>query len=90
MVKPWFHWEADEVLRMLESTRSGLSGAEAERRFRRHGPNILAEEDRSRIGPILLRQFTDVMILILFAAAAIAAWMGDRTDAVMILACKAF
>lgn len=85
MIKPWFYLETDEVLKALEATREGLSVSEAERRLKRDGPNILVEEDRSRIGPILLRQFTDVMILILFAAAAIAGWMGDFTDAVMIL-----
>ncbi len=85
MVKPWFHLETDEVLRELETTREGLTVSEVERRLKRHGANVLAEEDRSRIGPILLRQFTDVMILILFAAVAIAGWMGDFTDAAMIL-----
>jgi P-type Ca2+ transporter type 2C len=85
MLKPWFHLETDEVLKALETRREGLAVAEAERRLKRDGPNVLVEEERSRIGPILLRQFTDVMILILFAAAAIAGWMGDFTDAVMIL-----
>jgi Ca2+-transporting ATPase len=85
MVKPWFHLETDEVLRALETTREGLTVSEAGRRLGLQGANVLAEAERSRIGPILLRQFTDVMILILFAAAAIAGWMGDVTDAVMIL-----
>jgi Ca2+-transporting ATPase len=85
MTQPWYSLETDEVLSALESSRAGLSIAEAGRRLRENGPNILREEDRSRIGPILLRQFTDVMILILFLAAGIAAWMGDWTDAVMIL-----
>jgi Ca2+-transporting ATPase len=85
MTQPWYSLETDEVLSALDSGREGLSVAEAGRRLQRNGPNILREEDQSRMGPILLRQFTDVMILILFLAAGIAAWMGDWTDAVMIL-----
>lgn len=85
MVKPWFHLDADDVLEGLETSREGLSSSEAERRLGLNGLNALVEEDRGRIGPILLRQFTDVMILILFAAAVIAGWMGDFRDAVAIL-----
>ncbi|MBI3610792.1 MAG: cation-translocating P-type ATPase [Nitrospirae bacterium] len=85
MTEPWFQMDTDEVLRELDSSREGLLVAEAERRLMRHGPNVLAEEQRKRIGPLLVRQFTDVMILILLAAAAIAGGMGNLTDAVMIL-----
>ncbi|MBI3995567.1 MAG: HAD-IC family P-type ATPase, partial [Nitrospirae bacterium] len=83
--KPWSHLEIEDVLRAAGSSRAGLSPAEAERRIIRHGPNLLAEENRRRIAPILLRQFTNVMTLILLAAAAIAGGMGDLVDAVMIL-----
>jgi Ca2+-transporting ATPase len=77
--------DAEEVLRALDSSRRGLSIAEAKRRLREYGPNILKEEDRKKIWPILSRQVKDVMILILLAAAGIAGWMGNFTDAVMIL-----
>ncbi|MBI3596470.1 MAG: cation-translocating P-type ATPase [Nitrospirae bacterium] len=86
MARPWFQMDAEEVLRVLESSRQeGLSVREAERRLRQHGPNLLREEERRTLWPILSRQFKDVMILILLAAAGIAGWMGDFTDAVMIL-----
>jgi Ca2+-transporting ATPase len=77
--------DAEEVFRVLDSSRKGLSVAEAKRRLREYGPNLLKEEDRKKIWPILFGQLKDVMILILLAAAAIAGWMGDFTDAVMIL-----
>jgi Ca2+-transporting ATPase len=48
-------------------------------------PNLLRKEDGKGPWLILLRQFTDVMILILLAAAAIAWFMGDLTDTAMIL-----
>jgi Ca2+-transporting ATPase len=85
MARPWFQMDAEEVLRVLDSSRSGLSVAEAKRRLKQYGPNLLKEEDRKKIWPILSRQLKDVMILILLAAAVIAGWMGDFTDAAMIL-----
>jgi Ca2+-transporting ATPase len=81
----WHLLSPDEALEHLGSSRNGLSVAEAERRLGLYGPNRLKEEARKGIASILLRQFTDVMILILLAAAAIAGWTGDLTDAVMIL-----
>jgi Ca2+-transporting ATPase len=85
MARPWFQMEAEEVLRVLDSSRAGLSVAEAKRRLGEYGSNQLKEEDRKTVWPILSRQLKDVMILILFAAALIAVWMGDISDAVMIL-----
>jgi len=85
MSRPSFQMDAEEVLRVLDSCRRGLSIAEAKRRLSEYGPNILKEEDRKKIWPILSGQLKDVMILILLAAAAIAGWMGDFTDAAMIL-----
>lgn len=85
MTRPWFQMDAEEALRVLDSSRSGLSVTEAIRRLKQYGPNLLKEEDRRKVWPILSRQLKDVMILILLAAAVIAGWMGDYTDAVMIL-----
>jgi len=85
MSRPSFQMDAEEVLRVLDSCRRGLSIAEAKRRLSEYGPNILKEEDRKKIWPILSGQLKDVMILILLAAAVIAGWMGDFTDAAMIL-----
>jgi Ca2+-transporting ATPase len=75
----------DEALAQLQSSRAGLSAAEAARRLVAHGPNLLKEEARRGPWSILIGQLTDLMILILLAAAAIAWWMGDLTDTVMIL-----
>jgi P-type Ca2+ transporter type 2C len=81
----WYRMTADQVLGELESSEEGLSVAEAERRLSLHGSNLLKEEHGRGIWPILLRQFTDVMILILLAAVAISWAMGSLTDAAMIL-----
>ncbi len=84
-VKPWYRMSTDEVFRVLGTSQKGLSVTEAERRLGLHGPNMLKEEDRRSPWPILLRQFANVMSLILLVAATIAWVMGDITDMVMIL-----
>ena len=76
----WHQMEADEVLGLLKTSRAGLDASEAARRLAQHGPNVLARERRRGPWALLVRQLTDVMILILAAAAAIA-W-ADRKSVV--------
>jgi Ca2+-transporting ATPase len=83
--KLWYQLSADEVIEALNSSRTGLTAAEANQRLRLHGPNLLKEEAARGPWPILYRQFMDVMILILLVAAMIAWMMGDHTDMTMIL-----
>jgi len=81
----WYRLGADEALARLDSSRAGLSTPEAAQRLEDCGPNLLKEEVRRGPWAILWGQLTDLMILILLAAAAIAWGMGDLTDTVMIL-----
>ena len=81
----WHRLSPAEALARLDSSPAGLSEAEAARRLGAHGPNLLKEEPGRSPWLILVEQLTDVMILILLAAAAIAWWMGDLTDMAMIL-----
>ena len=84
--KPWHRLTAAQALVVLESGPEGLSSAEAARRLSAGGQNILQEADGKNPGSILLRQFTDLMIVILLIAAAIAWAMADAADTAMILA----
>ncbi|MCG3116970.1 MAG: cation-translocating P-type ATPase [Candidatus Manganitrophus sp. SA1] len=83
--KTWHQLTAAQTLTVLESAPEGLSHAEAARRLSDYGQNILKETEGKSPWSILLRQFTDLMILILLIAAGIAWSMGDLTDAAMIL-----
>ena len=62
----------------------GLTTAEAEKRQAQYGANTLAEPAKSHPVRILLSQFSDVMVLILLAAAAISWVLGEYADAVTI------
>jgi Ca2+-transporting ATPase len=83
---PYHALDVDQVLGRLEvDPDAGLSDDEVARRRARHGENRLAA-DRGA-GPLVLlaRQFADVMILVLLAAAVIAGVIGEPLDAVAIL-----
>lgn len=67
----FFLHEADDVLETLQTTRLGLSGAEAARRLAEHGRNEL---EKARRRPLLLRigdQLADPMVLMLLIAAVV-------------------
>ncbi len=76
---------AEELLAQLETTRQGLSNAEAQHRITRYGPNLLKPQKRSTTFGLLLSQFTSPIILILLFAAGLSAFLGDPTDALIIL-----
>ncbi len=65
---------------------TGLSDKEAGKKLREHGPNTLTGSKRISVFRIFLQQFSDFMVLILLAATAISALMGEMTEAVTIIA----
>ncbi|MBS1676039.1 MAG: magnesium-translocating P-type ATPase [Actinobacteria bacterium] len=75
----------DEVLAALGSGGEGLSGAEAERRLVRLGPNALRSHG-ARPLVVLLRQLRNPLLILLVTAALISAFVGEGTDAAIILA----
>lgn len=83
----WHTMETEAALRSLESSaKDGLSGAEAQARITRYGYNELIEKGGRTPLRILWEQFTATMVLILIAAAAVAAVVGDTKNAIAILA----
>jgi len=63
-----------------------LSPAEAAARLAGVGPNLIIETRRRGPGRILLEQFTDVMVLVLLAAAVVAGAIGEPQDTIAIIA----
>lgn len=77
---------AADVLQQVRSTPSGLSSAEAQRRLSEFGPNELVERGGRSRWQILAAQFTNVLTLILIAAAILSFFLGDELEAVVIFA----
>ncbi|GAA4438978.1 cation-translocating P-type ATPase [Pontibacter saemangeumensis] len=82
----WHTSSKEEVLAQLTSSAKGLTEAEAEERLSKHGPNALAEKRRQNPFRMLLRQFTETMVVILIVAALLSFFLGKTTEAVAILA----
>ncbi len=62
----------------------GLTSDEVRIRQKRYGSNTLAEQARAHPVRIFFSQFTDIMVLILLAAAVISWLLGEYADAVTI------
>jgi Ca2+-transporting ATPase len=66
---PWHAIPVTEAAQRLEvDARKGLSAAEAARRLEQDGPNRLAEARREPLWKAFLRQFKDLLIVILRGA----------------------
>ncbi len=75
----------DEVLAALGSSRNGLDDAEARARAERVGPNAVRSHGAQPFA-VLLRQVRSPLLLLLVIAASVSAGVGERTDAIIILA----
>ncbi|MBP8242438.1 MAG: magnesium-translocating P-type ATPase [Thermoflexales bacterium] len=76
----------EQLLSQLDVTDKGLLPADAENRFRTYGPNALEQQHQTRALVLLLSQFKSPLVLILIFAAAISIFVGEYTDALIVLA----
>lgn len=81
----WHTTEADDALLKLESTVSGLTTTEAQKRLEELGPNTIPEKQSRSLLLMLLAQFSDFMIMVLLAAALISGFIGELQDTIAIL-----
>ncbi|MDZ7801994.1 MAG: HAD-IC family P-type ATPase [Trueperaceae bacterium] len=82
----WHAWDVDEALAALRSDWSGLTTEEARRRLGTDGPNVLPEEPPVPAWRRFARQFANLLIYVLLAAAALTATFGDWIETGVILA----
>jgi Ca2+-transporting ATPase len=84
-VDRWHNLSAEEVLRNLDTSRSGLSRDAARERLLQYGPNELEKKARTPRIALFLRQFASPLIYILLAAAVIElAALREPADALVI------
>ncbi len=81
----WHRKEASEIIEETKTSPQGLSSAEAQRRLLESGPNALTEKRAKSPAMMFLDQFSDFMILILIAAAAISGFIGELSDTIAIV-----
>lgn len=69
----------EEIFKELSTSHQGLSDEEAQKRLKIFGKNAIEEEKTSKL-KIFLRQFNDVFVYILVAAALISILLGELRD----------
>jgi len=81
MEEQWHKLSSDEVLKKLDSKRSGLTETEARMRLLQYGPNELQRGKKTPPILVFLRQFLSPLIYVLLAAAIISAIVEHFIDA---------
>jgi Ca2+-transporting ATPase len=82
----WYRRSSTEVLNELATTTDGLSDAAATARLQQVGANELIEKGAKSPLVMLREQFTNVMVLILIAAAVLSLLLGKLFEAGAVLA----
>ena len=83
----WYNKGKNEVLKELNTNLGlGLSKKEAERRLKKYGKNELEVQAKKGFLTKFAAQFGDFLIIILLIAAGVSAFVGEKGDAIIILA----
>lgn len=76
----------EDVITSLSSSTKGLSYEEAKKRLKKYGYNELIEKKRESPLILLLKQFTNFLVIILLIAAGVSAVLGDVVEFITIMA----
>ncbi len=79
--RDYYRMHAKEVLEFLESSETGLSRQKAEKRRKESGPNSITAEISLPRWLIFLRQFKDLLVIVLIFAGIISYLIGSSRDA---------
>ena len=86
---PWHALAAEEVAELLGTDpESGLARVAADHRRALVGANRVGEARETPVWRLALDQFRSLVVLLLLAAASIAALLGERAEALAILAAE--
>lgn len=85
-MKAWYRESAENVLRDMGSSRSGLTQQQAEAVRKKAGENVLQEGTGKKAWQVFLEQFQDLLVIILIAAAGISMVSDNVESAVVIFA----
>ena len=80
----WHSISKEQVFKELDAGEKGLTGTLAKERFHKNGPNELKKAKRKSPFIIFLEQFKSILVILLIAAVAISALVGEMVDAVVI------
>ena len=81
----FFKMTKQETFASLESSEQGLSVQEAKKRFEKHGANEIAESKRDGVLKVFLKQFADLLVVILIICAILSMLTNNAESAIVIL-----
>lgn len=79
----YYNQTAAAALTALESSRRGLSSAQAARRLQTHGPNEL-KPPKTPLWRVIIEPFADIFMCVLAVAAGLSLWHKEFVDAAII------
>lgn len=82
------HWhakESDEVIEQLNTSKKGLSSAEAKVRLIAHGANQIKKKKKDSPVKLLWRQINNPLIWVLLGSSTLATLIGKITDGLVVL-----
>jgi Ca2+-transporting ATPase len=82
----YYRLSAEEVLKELHSSPSGLKESEAKSRMLRLGPNRLAKAKTEPVAIIFIRQFKNLLVIMLLTSAALSIYLKSLKTAVILFA----
>ena len=81
----WSEDDSDLLASLKTDRKTGLTEDEAIKRLSTYGPNSLKAKRKAGPLTLFLNQFKSPLIIILLIAAIISAFLGDATDAIIII-----
>lgn len=81
----WHTINADEALKETGSSKQGLDDNTVQQKLAEYGKNELQAKKKMHPVLLFLRQFAEVMILVLIVAAVISAIIGEVSDTIVII-----
>ena len=85
-MKEWYQMNEEEVLKMLDADKNGLSSERAEELLKMNGENVLQESKKKSALRVFAEQFADLLVIILIIAAIISMVSGNVESTIVIFA----
>ena len=82
----WHALTADEAITQLETTRDGLSQEQVSQRLSSYGPNKLPEAPQASTLARFLKQFANLLVIVLMVAGILTAFLQHWIDTAVIFA----
>jgi Mg2+-importing ATPase len=77
--------EAEDILRKMNTSKDGLSGAEAARRLKEYGPNVVAREAGHSYLRLLVKALINPLVILLLVIVASSFLTGDFRAGIVVL-----